>query len=229
MADIYDFLKELTRIEVEYIDKNDDYYSLKSYIKEIQDAKILIEPPYKHDIVYNVPVGQQITINLVAADCVYSGESEVLGKELSSISGIWISYPHYVQRVQRREYFRVPLNLDADIIIYRDNKGNSKDTFRVNLKDLSGSGFSYLSKNPLINYFDIECRIYIDGRDFEPIISRCEHIYSNKIKENTGNKYNNAFSFINIQENDIGKIVKASFKYQLEQRKKALHKEEQNK
>ncbi|MFH0702499.1 MAG: flagellar brake domain-containing protein [bacterium] len=217
---IHDYIKELTKFELEFIDKNGNYHVLKSYIKSIDQDKILIFPPSHKNVTYNIPDSELINIIICTEDGVYSGESKVIGKELSHTPGLWISYPYNSQLIQRREYVRVPLRINIDLIISENN--TSETEIKIMPENISGKGFCYISDSPLNNYYDIKCKIYLKDEPNKPIISRCEHIYTNPINIGGKSKYINAFAFIDINLKDVDRIVKACFKYQFEQRKKGL-------
>ena len=217
MTDIYDFITELAKIDVEFQDKNGRFYCLKSYIKRLEDNNILIETPTVKGISYNLPIGMKISITIFVDDGVYMGESHVIGKELSSISGLLISYPVFTQQIQRREYLRVPLNLEVEMSFYLDK--TRKKIHKVRLRDISGSGFSYISYTPVGQYYDVTCKINLDN---DPIISRCEHVYTKQATIHEESKYIHAFGFVDITQKNVERIVKASFKYQVELRKKGF-------
>ncbi|OGI22666.1 MAG: hypothetical protein A2287_08205 [Candidatus Melainabacteria bacterium RIFOXYA12_FULL_32_12] len=222
MADIYDFIKELAKIDIEIEDKEHNFYSLKSYVKRVEEDRILIDTPSNNGVTYNIPVGQTISLGIHADGGIYLGESKVIDKELSTISGLWICHPYFTQHIQRREYLRVPASLEAELTVFIDRQKTEKKVYNIKTKDISGSGFSYTSNEPLDQYYDIECTIYINDSDNEPVISRCEHVYSKKITYNGEIRYINAFTFVDIKQKDVGRLVKASFKYQVELRKKGF-------
>lgn len=221
-----DFIKELAKINIGFEDTKGNFYSLKSYIKRIEGKYILIDKPSQDGVIYSVPTDQMINISINAKDGgVYLGESKVLDQETSALSGLWISYPHSVQHIQRREYFRVPLEFEAEIILYRDSSRRFKQIKRIILKDISGSGFSYISEKQLDPHHDAKCKIYLNDGP-EPIISMCKNIYSKQTKVQGENKYLNAFIFDDIKEKDLEKIIKIGFKYQIELKKKGLDEDE---
>ena len=219
---IYDYLEVLKKIDIEFENDDGKYTSLKSYIKSMTEDGILIEPPTKNGITYNVPVGHPVNIIVNITNgglCV--GESKVIAKELSTISGLWINYPFNSRIIQRREFLRVPMPVLVEFSIYKDINRTEKEVFKVLTKDISGNGISYLSDSPLTDYYDIECKIYLD--DDPPIWLKCENIANHMIlDQNKETKFIVAFKYIDIKSNDIKKIVNACFKYQLELRKKGL-------
>ncbi|MDD3012771.1 MAG: flagellar brake domain-containing protein [Candidatus Gastranaerophilales bacterium] len=223
MVDIYDFIKELTKFDIEFKDDKGNLLSLKSYIKSVDEDRILIDIPSYKGRTYNIPDGQSVNILICSEEGVFLGESNVIGKEISTIPGLWISFPLNNYNIQRREYLRVPLNIDMTMIIYEDRSKVIKKEFTIITNDLSAKGFSYFSSEPLKNYYDIECSFNLDDGIDEPITSKCDHIYStHQITAGRKIRYINGFAFVDVEEKFIDRIIKKSFKYQLELRKKGL-------
>ena len=155
MADIYDHLKELVKIEIVYKNTNTiNHY--KSYIKCLDDDRMLIDSPSYRGKSYDIEDNQQILLSLYAEDGVYTGECKVLGKELSKISGLWISYPYNSKHSQRREYLRVNLNVPIDLTIFKDSLRTESTEYRIISKDISGNGFCYICDELLTDYYDMD-------------------------------------------------------------------------
>jgi len=223
MADIYDFIKELTKIDIEYKDESGFSLSLKSYIKSVDEERILIDIPTYNGKNVNLPDFQPINILISSKEGVFLGESNVIGKEISSTPGLWISFPLNNYNIQRREYFRVPLNIEVSMVVYEDRAKTIKREFTITTNDLSAKGFSYFSDEPFKNYYDIEYKFYLDDGIDEPITSKCEHIYStHQIIAGRKVRYINGFAFIDLDPNSIERIIKKTFRYQLELKRKGL-------
>lgn len=211
MDDIYEHLNVLTRLEIEYQEGGRLYQNLRSYIKCLDESRILIYPPNINGKAQNVKDGQKINIIINTPENIFVGESIVLSKELSDTAGYWISYPFTSHILQRREFSRAPLNLNTKITVFENSTYTNKREFWATTNDISGKGLSYMTDSPLTNYYDIECEItLLEG---EPaIVAKCEHIYSKEIQPG---KFQNAFAFVNIQPEDAEKIVQECFKHKL--------------
>lgn len=214
MPDIYDFIKELAVFDLEYVDSNDNYYYLNSYIKRVDEDYLLISPPQKNNFSYDIPDGQEVNIIFKTKNGTFSAVSTVIGKQLDSMSGLRISFPYNSQFTERRGYIRAPLSYNVEIIKFLDKSNENTEVFPVLTRDISGSGLSYISDCPLDNYYDIHCKIYLEN-EYEPIYVRCDHIYSKKVKINNEKLYLTALTFVDISEENETKLVKSCFKYQL--------------
>lgn len=222
MNDIFDHLKELTKLDVEFSNENTHYSFLKSYIKCVEQDRILIDPPSFKGTVYPIYDGQLITITINTNSGVYSGECKIIERDLSTISGLWITFPLSSKQIQRREFLRVPLKKNVEITLFRTAEKTENIKLNVETKDISGKGISFFTDSPLENYYEIECNFSIDNSDHK-IWSRCEHIYSKETFINGKIKYLNALAFIELTNKNIELIVRECFKYQLEMRKRALN------
>ncbi|MEI7474881.1 MAG: flagellar brake domain-containing protein [bacterium] len=222
MNDIFDQIKELTKLDVDYSDEENHYYGLKSYIKRVEEERLLVDPPCHKGKVYTFHDGQMINITISTSMGVFSGECKVIGREISTISGLWITYPLSNKHVQRREFVRVPMKKDGELIIYTTPSKKEVITIPFKTKDISGKGFSYISNDPLKNYYDIECKLKLDPFSNSFIKSRCDHVYSKATMINGEAKYINAFAFTELTNKDVETIVRECFKGQLELRKKGI-------
>lgn len=222
MSGIYEYLNELRKIELEVKGPNEEQLVLRSYIKSVLDDKILIDAPSKKNVNYNIPDGKEIEIIIQGEDGVYSGTCTVIGKEISGISGIWISHPLNSKRVQRREYVRVELDLSIAISLIKTADNEDKDTFDVKVQNINGKGFSFLSNKPLNAYYDIFCQFKLNDGNDQIIKTRCEHIYSDVKMVHAEMLYKHALAFIDLDDNSTERIVKECFKYQLDERKNKL-------
>jgi len=223
MANIYDLLKELKKIEVEFTDPaSKKVYISKSHIKRLDDNTMLIDPPSINNIICNLEINQDIKIVVKNNEGYFTGSCLIMGKELSSTSGIIISYPTNVKFNQRREYLRVALNLDVALHVLENSYNNSEKIIDIVTHDISGTGFSYISDEPLQNYYSILAKISL-SEDNEQIETSCDHVYSKKfVTMNKVLKYKNALMYTCMNKYDNDRLIKAIFKFQLEQRKKGI-------
>lgn len=218
MVDVYEFLKELAPLELEYADSSGIGMPLESYIKRIYDDYILISSPQKKGAYVSIPDGQVVSLIFKTERGFLSADSTVMGKQLDSMQGLNISFPHNTRFIERRAFVRVPFKLDIEITKILDIKCNEKEIFNAITNDISGSGLSYISSSPLDNYYDIHCKIYLDDGE-EPLYIRCEHIAT---RENPDSNLI-SLAYVNISENQISRIVKACFKHQLQTKKSAVN------
>lgn len=219
MVDIYNYIKELTKLELIYKDKNGVPRQLKSHVKSIDNHRLLIAPPEERGKAMDIPDGTKIKMIICTDQGIFSGFANILEREISSTPGLWISYPYNNQHCQRREYMRVPIHVDCELIINRDKDRINKDIVKFKTKNLSGKGMNFFTDEHLGDYYDIQCKMFLKDNHDEPIEITCDHIYTKRVRMPEGKKYLHAIYFSNISDFDVERIVKACFKYQLETRR----------
>lgn len=218
MPDMYDFIKETAPFELEYIDGYDNYNCLNSHVKRVYEDYILIAPPQKNDLSYNLSDGQEVTIIFKTEKGIFSAVSTVIGTQLGLMSGLKISFPFDTKLTERREFVRVPLALKVEVIKFFDKDCQKSESFHIKTRNISGRGLCYISDRPMSDYYDLLCKIHLESEK-EPISVRCDHVYSKKIKINNEKAYLTAFSYADLSNEDTAKLVKACFKYQIDCRK----------
>lgn len=213
--EVYDHLKELEVLKIEFMDENEDYHRLNSHIKTVSDDYILIDAPKTEDTLHEIPDNSTINLIFTRRDGVLIAQCMYLGKQAGTQSGIKISYPHDTQILERREYVRVPLKLRAKVVCSYEDNPLKKDVFYVVTRNISASGICFFYENTLEDYEDIQCKIYLDDGIVEPVKVKCNHVYSRKARVKNGIYYLTALTYTFISEEDSARIVKECFKYQI--------------
>lgn len=122
---------------------------LKSRIAEINDKVIAIEMPIEEGSgkMRFFPKNTDLTAFFVDENGMkYNFSTKVTGKASDNIPLLLIEKPleSSISKIQRRDYLRVPMNLNLIIILQ-----NPVEIVNVQTIDLSGGGLSFSSKKPL--------------------------------------------------------------------------------
>ena len=213
--EIYEHFKELETLKIEFMDKDDTYHRLDSYIKAVYEDYVLIEPPKTAGILQELVDNSEVNLIFTRQDGVLIAHCGILGKQLGVQSGIKISFPYSTRILERREYVRIPLKLSTKINYYTDKDFPEKKSFLVKTRNISGSGICFLYENSLEGYYDIECKLYMDDGNLTPVIVKCDHVYSKKVKLKNNVSYLTALTYTSISEEGLSRIVKECFKYQI--------------
>jgi c-di-GMP-binding flagellar brake protein YcgR len=221
---MFGFIKELGKLEVEYNDTDTDEnkISFKSYVKSVESDYILIDFLFYKGAEYNIPVENQIKVKFKEITGVYSGNCQILGRDDSKLPGIKISFPTDIKFIQQREYIRVPLKLKMELVVFIDEEGKDVKIYNINTLDISGSGFCFVSDEPIEKHSKIIGTIIFCNSAEEPIEIFLKHIYSKKFIAAGKERYKNALTFIDMNEKLREKILKEIFLYELEMRKKRI-------
>jgi len=214
---MYGFIQELGKIEIEYDDNN-----FRSYIKSVETDYILIDFFFYKGSEYDIPDENWVAVKFKEKSGLYSGNCQILGKDNSRLPGIKISYPVDVKFIQQREYARAPLKLKMELLFFPENEEEGPKLFDISTLDVSGSGFSFASANPIEKSSKIIGIIYLSNPAQPPIEVLLQHVYSKKIIAAGKEVYKNAFTFNNLEEDLKEKILKEIFLYELELRKRGI-------
>lgn len=219
---MYDFITELGKIDVEYAGESDDSFSFKSYVKSVEPDFILIDFLFYRGAEYNIPDGKIITVRFKQKSGIYTGNCYIIGRDNSHLSGIKISYPFNIKFIQQREYVRVPLKLNVELVIFPENEGEDVKVEEIKTQDISGSGFYFVSDKPIEKHSKIIGFLNLSNSNEKPIEILLKHVYSRIFNANGKDLYKTAFTFAEINEKSREKILKEVFLYELEMRKKGL-------
>ncbi|MCT4618633.1 MAG: PilZ domain-containing protein [Marinisporobacter sp.] len=186
----------------------------------IDNYSMFIAMPIYKNVVTPIPVGETIQITYSKKSLgVYAFKAKVIGrKKTSDISYMKVERIGDVFKVQRREFFRLDVVLNAKIrTIELDD--NEKVTLALT-KDISGGGLRVISKEPLKVGSMIEVSIESEKETFvlKGKILRCMPY------KDEGSRYDFdiGISLDEVPEKIREKIISFIFDYQRKMRKKGL-------
>ncbi len=212
--EIYDHLKESASLKIEFTDNADSYYRLSTTIKRVHDDYIVVNPPETGGILYEIRQGTLINLIFNRKNGVLIAQCEFLGPDEKDPESIKIGFPGEVKILERREYVRVPLKVRAEVSYYSENS-IEKETFFVSTRNISGSGICFLHDKSLEGCENINCKIFLNDEISTPVKVQCKHVYSRAAKIRYNIFFLIALSYTYISENDLSRIMKECFKYQI--------------
>ncbi len=204
-------LKIGSLVEMEIIN---EIYSGELFLTKIADMDE--EAMYIH-----LPINQKqyvairnddiVKINVKQKDGIYSARCKVVYKVLEPYAHIKVNLPKKVIKEQRREYFRMPVNL---LVKYkRDSEEGLKTAVTI---DLSGGGFCFLSRNTLE-------KGEIITLDFELTNGKKYHNIKGLVKwkvEKVEKQYEYGIEFSEFQKIDREEII--SYLFELQRSRKGV-------
>ncbi len=137
-------LKILNTVEVEVLSEKEYEGSYLCKIEDIENGNLHISLPIEKGHFIPLRAGALIRINITQNDGVYSFSEHILKRVMSPYSHFVIKYPQKIQRIQRRNYVRLMLNLPIEFKI-DDNENKYKG---VSI-DLSGGGVFLVTQKQL--------------------------------------------------------------------------------
>ncbi|MDD3594465.1 MAG: PilZ domain-containing protein [Candidatus Gastranaerophilales bacterium] len=214
MVDIYKFLTKDTKLEIVYTDKLGVSFILNSEIKEVQEDKILIAKPLPLEENVTIEENGKIRIIICTEIGIFSGNASILKRDFGPGQDVFISFPYNNQHCQRREYVRVPIHTTLELSMFKEGSLVLKQAFKT--KNLSGKGCCFISQKELPQADKMKVLLNIEDEQLDLV---CEKVYTREVHLNNDKIFLNALNFTNIQTDDINKIIRACFKFQLEQRR----------
>ncbi len=230
---MFEFIKELAKIDVEYSKLSDNktvedfppqktIFKFKSYVKRVEPRYILIDFLFYKGVEYNIPMGNRITVKFKETGGLYLGYCNIIGRDNSHLPGIKISYPTDIKFIQQRDYVRAPIKLNAELVIFPEKEDEDIKVEPITTLDISGSGFCFVSDKPFERHSKIIGVFNLSNPEEKPIEILLKHIYSRTFYAVGKERYKNAFTFEDLEEESREKIVREVFLYELESRKKQL-------
>jgi c-di-GMP-binding flagellar brake protein YcgR len=199
--------------KIEIIDNSITY---KANIQDIKRDYVMISMPVSEDKYYIMHKGSTVEFYITGEKEITKFKSEVLGKKVeNSISLAILSVPVFVEKIQRREYFRLPVALDAKLSILTGDRvySNIKDVpvgFFNRMKaciivDISGGGLKVAIKEHMSKGHYVIVLMKIP----DEIFLLCKIVWVEK--DNINRNYRVALRFEGISERDRDKIIKFIF------------------
>ena len=199
--------------KIEIVDNSITY---KANIQDIKRDYIMISMPVSEDKYYIMHRGTIVEFYITGDKEINKYKSEVLGKKNeNNISLAILSAPVFVERIQRREYFRLPVALDAKLSMLTSERvySNIEDVpveFFNKMKsciivDISGGGLKIAIKEHMTkgHYAIVLMKIP------DEIILLCKIIWVQK--DTLNRNYKVALRFEGVSERDRDKIFKFIF------------------
>lgn len=112
-----------------------DTESYKSNVQDITDKYIAISVPTREGVYVPLSKDSKIDVMYYKDDSAYRFTTFVTGRKKDKINLILLSIPENVRKVQRRQYFRVPLSAYVSYVnLTKYSKSIKKDIKDINIK-----------------------------------------------------------------------------------------------
>ncbi|EYE88833.1 hypothetical protein Q428_06120 [Fervidicella metallireducens AeB] len=206
--------------KIEIIDKNITY---KSNVHDVHEKTVLIDMPISGNNYYMMHQGSELIFYYCAEDKnVYKCKSVVLGKKMdNNLQFVLITYPEVLEKIQRREYFRLPVAMEIKYYFLPENRvyNHIKDVpigyfdrmQRAVTIDISGGGIKFVTREAVMKNTNVIIKINL----FEEIILLCTVVRVEKDDET--NQYKIGLRFDSIDERIREKIIRFIFQKLREQ------------
>ncbi|MBM7542501.1 flagellar brake protein [Amphibacillus cookii] len=192
-------------------------------IVELKGLKCYIDQPINIETgrTQAIPVGSCFSGYFVDKDeAIYTFTTEVMERKKDNIPMLILAFDQSkMKKVQRREYVRVPVNLDISIL----NLNNPLKPLVTVTKDISGGGVAVVL--PPDHFYEpgvsLELILVLSSgdRQIDYIVTEAETIRI----ESSNDKQVLSMKFVTINENDRQRIIQFCFDRQLKQRRQQMN------
>lgn len=215
--DIDKILKILTTVEVEVISEREYEGTYLCKIEDIDNKKEMhITLPMEKGRIIPLRVGTAVRINITEKDGVYSFAENIIRRVTSPYAHFIINYPQKIDRLQRRNYVRMLLNVPVEMVTEDGivHKGVSIDVSGGGMLIAFAKKEFELNKNVTLNFKLTNGNEYIGikgvikrEREFEPVDGI------------PNNKKGYGIDFTEINQKKREEIISYLFEIQRERRK----------
>lgn len=186
--------------------------SYYSHLLSMEDSYLSISIPISKGEIVPIRNGTPLSVIFVGPEAMYQFESRVLKRKRGKVPSLLISLPENFRRIQRREFFRLKVNIP---LLFRKQEGG-EDFFEAFTLDLSGGGCKFraeeeleVGETVLVRFKEEE----LTGLDLEAEILR---------REKDDQKFIYAARFKEIPEREQDEIIRFIFDKQRKLKKKGL-------
>lgn len=215
---IFSELKIGDKLSIEFYEEDTNQGEnnmLNTQLIDINDNCLHISSPIYRGKRYSLYEGQKITIFFYRKKGVYQFDAKVVKKIESNIITYVLKLIGDVQKIQRRNYYRLPIVTNA---ILKKHKDDKMLEFECVTKDLSGGGVKVACKSEVEKSDNIIIDIYLDE---DQIITMGGEII--RITKDLDNDlYEIGIEFKETNETDTDRIFSFIFEKQRLMRKKGL-------
>ena len=203
-------LENTNYIKITYKDKEGFAHCIKSAIKLINDFEI--QASAKQENKLNIETPQEVEIGIAFDNCLYKAKSILKRVEQAEEFLIfYIKKPEETEYQQKREFFRVRLQEDANIIFETENESVTK--LSALTYDISANGVRIELENKYAFPQRVRILLFLSEKTID---AKAKYI---RTDEDEG-VIKASFQFENISESDLDYISQICFKKQLEERRK---------
>ncbi|MGF7185991.1 c-di-GMP-binding flagellar brake protein YcgR [Desulfitispora alkaliphila] len=216
-------VNKLTEIEVVTPNGTRVY---KSRVEEIGSKKITLAMPIHEGVLVSLRVGQQVNICYWDEHCYYKFDAVVKNREAEPIPIFTVELPaeKSINRIQRRNYVRVDAKVPIEYgIIPKGGEDLNKIAYyKGETIDLSGGGLRFLTKVGIKQNDLLHVNLWLENiAEALSVIGRVVRA-SQLSGEDQKGKLSISVEFTEIAEIERDKIVKHTFDWQRQMRRKGL-------
>lgn len=191
-----------------------------NYLSKVADfieAGVIVTGLYREGAPLPIRLEQPINVYYTTDRAAYKFKSKILKRTNKPIPLLLIERSDSVNRIQRRDFFRLDVTGKVDIYKMISNKSYPKKVAAARLLDISGGGIQMQLQKKLEKGEEILLSLKNILRPKEFIKSKIV-----RVKKENNEVYNYGVKFKEIEKEQREEIIKWIFAYQRQSRKKGL-------
>ncbi|MFZ5752964.1 MAG: flagellar brake protein [Bacillota bacterium] len=218
--DITKVLKVNQLIQIEVRDETGETERYPSRVENIGETEIIVVAPIRDRV--TIPVCVDTTLNIILWDnsAAYNFTTKVINRSNSRIPLLHLAIPGKINKIQQRDFVRVPVSLEAVVSFVHHHFGYQE--IKCVTRDISGGGVMLIfTKSPkLVKGNEVDIAFTLEN---EEIRARGKVAWLSLETDASGiQRYFVGIKFTCISEKARGRIIKYVFQRQIELRKRGL-------
>jgi c-di-GMP-binding flagellar brake protein YcgR len=219
-------LKPLTRLQFYLPNRLDRPYI--SLIERVIDKHLIIDNPFQTTQPPPLKIGQNLICHLPDADAIYQFTASLINYEVKGQkSFLVLTRPDTLERIQRREFYRLKIALPIYYRIYSNIPARRPVPFRLSeTKDISGGGVLFTGDLDIRKNTFLDLMIELPREDIERIPTSPANMFvclgrvAMVKQQSQPNKiYHYGVEFKELEPQDQERIIKFIFERQTRQRR----------
>lgn len=187
----------------------------RTHLDEVGQRIFSVVAPYVQGAVLPLHEGMSIRIVFYDDICAYSFTSKIIQRIAVPIPLFVLEMPDSMQRVQRRQYVRVPAFFP---VAYRSvTRQGLSDEKKAEMQDLSGGGMKFQAREAVESKALLYVRLGLPTGELQTPARVCR---VNKV--DGVNRWEVSVEFYDITERERDRIIRCVFDLQREMRRKGL-------
>lgn len=212
-------LKEGDKVTIRY-GEDESYTSIVQSINE--NGEITTYAPLDEKKILTLKPNDTAVLSFVRPDAQYEFDAVVKKRyRQRDINFIEFVPTSEYRRIQRRQYYRLKISLDAYVrVIRQGDEGDGEDEWiKMHTVDISGQGMQLKSYEAIPDHSILDCVICLDEEKTIRVKGEVKEVYET---EEGPIPYRLRIYFFEITEQQKKEIIQFIFKKQMEMRAKAL-------
>ncbi|MGM0470706.1 MAG: flagellar brake protein [Bacillota bacterium] len=197
-------------------------------VTDLDEEQITITLPIKEESVVPLTVGSKVSVTFSDETAKYKFETKINSRQFEdNVATCKLSYPNQFNKIQRRNFVRIPVRKEVDFreLDLDDNNNfdyneEEQEAFRSAFtKDISGGGILLAVREFIATGSFVEVKLKIEKLSFESVIGKV--IRMEKLS-NHNDKIGLGLKFVNLSSSEQDELVQWVLQKQLELHKKGL-------